>query len=66
MKGTVERTRVGITVYTLTEAQAAKLNVKAGVYGDIVTKGGSAVQSGVKPGDIIIKVDGKEIPTSRN
>lgn len=60
-KGTVERPGVGITVYTLTEAQVAELNVKQGVYVDSVVKGGPASQAGVKPGDIIIKVNGKEI-----
>ena len=60
-KGTVERPAVGITIYTLTETQAAKLNVKEGVYVESVVKGGPAYQAGVKAGDIIIKANGKQI-----
>ena len=60
-KGTVERPAVGITIYTLTEAQAAKLNVKEGVYVESVVKDGPAYKAGVKAGDIIIKANGKQI-----
>ena len=60
-KGTVERPAVGITVYTLTEAQAAKLNVEKGVYVERVVKDGPASKAGVKAGDIIIKVNGSEL-----
>ncbi|MBR0445238.1 MAG: trypsin-like peptidase domain-containing protein [Clostridia bacterium] len=60
-KGTVERPAVGITVYTLTEAQAAKLNVEKGVYVESVVKDGPASKAGVKAGDIIIKVNGSEL-----
>ncbi|MBQ6425486.1 MAG: trypsin-like peptidase domain-containing protein [Clostridia bacterium] len=60
-KGTVERPAVGITVYTLTEAQAAKLNVEKGVYVESVVKDGPAFKAGVKAGDIIIKVNGSEL-----
>ena len=60
-KGTVERPAVGITVYTLTEAQAAKLNVEKGVYVESMVKDGPASKAGVKAGDIIIKVNGSEL-----
>ena len=59
--GSIERPAVGITVYTLTEAMAAKLGVPQGVFVESVVKGGPAAQAGLRAGDVILAANGREI-----
>ncbi len=59
--GTIDRPAVGITVLTLTDVMAAQLGVKDGVYVQSVVKGGPADLAGMKAGDVILKVNGREI-----
>ena len=59
--GSIERPAVGITVYTLTEAMAAKLGVPQGVFVESVVKGGPAAQAGLRAGEVILAANGREI-----
>lgn len=61
--GEIERPAIGVTVYTLTEAIAAErgLDVSAGVYVESVVKDGPASKAGLRAGDVIVAVNGREI-----
>lgn len=66
--GKITRPQLGVRVASvseLTEYGKKQLNVpssvKSGVYVASVTKNGSASKAGMKSGDIITKVDGKEV-----
>ncbi|WP_028296554.1 Do family serine endopeptidase [Olivibacter sitiensis] len=64
--GTVKRGFVGVTFTELDAAKAKELNVSEinGLYvQDIVPKGGAA-DAGIQKGDVITKVDGKDIYSS--
>ncbi len=55
------RPLVGITGIDVTESIAAVNDLPVGVYVDSVVSGGAADEGGIKPGDVIVKFDGKKI-----
>ncbi len=55
------RPLVGITGIDVTESIAAVNDLPIGVYVDSVVSGGAADEGGIKPGDVIVKFDGKKI-----
>ncbi len=55
------RPLVGITGIDVTESIAAANDLPVGVYVDSVVSGGAADEGGIKPGDVILKFDGKPI-----
>ena len=54
---------LGIIVTTMSEADAQRYNYKAGVYVTEVTEGSCAEKAGLKKGDVILALDGKEVAT---
>lgn len=63
-KGYYERPRIGIMVGQLNPAQAERiLGRNSGVYIDTVFENSPAAKSGLRDGDIIRTVDGKEVQT---
>ncbi len=61
--GKVERGYIGVIISTVdqTMGNALGLNDAKGVLIDDLTKGGSAEAAGLKRGDVILKIDGKEV-----
>jgi serine protease Do len=59
------RARLGISAKEITAYNASTLgvDVEAGLYVDSVTPGTPAAESGLTRGDVIIKVDGKDVAT---
>ena len=55
------RPLVGITGVDVTESIAAANDIPVGVYVDSVVSGSAAYEGGIKPGDVIIKFDGKKV-----
>ncbi|MBQ1565811.1 MAG: trypsin-like peptidase domain-containing protein, partial [Clostridia bacterium] len=58
-EGSKVRPGIGVTIVTYFEAEGSVK--KPGVYVHDVTKGGPADQAGLKPGDRLVKLDGKEL-----
>jgi serine protease Do len=61
--GKVTRGRIGVTIQGLNQslAESFGLNKPSGALVSAVDKDGPAAKAGVEPGDVILKVDGKEI-----
>ena len=61
--GKVRRGYIGVQIQTMdaTMAKANGFSKPTGVFVQDVTKGGAGEEAGVKPGDIILSVDGKEV-----
>ncbi|MDI3530143.1 MAG: serine protease Do, partial [Thermoanaerobacter sp.] len=59
--GYVERPMMGIGAQTITQQDAARYNLPVGVYVVQVQPNSGAEKAGIQPGDVIIKVDGKDI-----
>lgn len=66
--GTVQRGFLGVSIADVTSELAKRENLKVnkGVYVASVQEGGAADKAGVQDGDVIIKVDGVDVPTSPN
>ncbi len=62
-KGYIQRPAIGITVVTLTNAEAEELGIPAGVMVYGVVRGGPAEQSGLQAGDVVIRCEGVAIET---
>jgi serine protease Do len=64
--GKVNRGRIGITIQEVTQSLAESFGLKkpAGALVSSVEKGSPAERAGVETGDVILKVDGKEIAGS--
>jgi len=54
---------VGISAQAITEEFSSMYGIPVGVYIVDVTAGGAAVNAGIKKGDVLIKLDGKEVKT---
>ncbi len=61
--GKVKRSKIGVYIQPLTPELAKHFGVKKGVLVAQVQKGGPAEKAGIKPGDIIVAVNGKEVET---
>lgn len=59
----ISRPNIGIAGINVTEQIAKAYNMTVGIYVSQVLEGGPAEKAGFKPGDIIIKAEGKEIKT---
>ncbi|MCL4154246.1 UNVERIFIED_CONTAM: hypothetical protein GTU68_057927 [Idotea baltica] len=61
--GDIERTNLGVTGYDINDSikKEFKLNTNSGFYIDSVQRGSAAQFSGVLPGDVIVKIDDKDI-----
>jgi len=56
--------QLGISCQDVTETIANMYNLPVGVYVTAVTEGSAAEKAGLRPGDVIIKVDGEDVATS--
>jgi serine protease Do len=67
-KGKVQRAWIGVTFQELTPRLARRLDVSAegGAVVSSVVDGGPADEAGVKPGDVIVSVDGEELQESQD
>jgi serine protease Do len=67
-KGRVTRGRIGVTIQEVTKeaAEAFGLKQAGGALVNSVEKGGPAEKGGVEAGDIIIKVDGRDVKSSND
>ncbi len=65
-KGRVTRGRIGVQIQEVTKEAADSFGLKTamGALVNSVEKGGPAEKAGVEPGDIIIKVDGRDVTNS--
>jgi serine protease Do len=65
-KGRVTRGRIGVQIQEVTKEAADSFGLKtpAGALVNSVEKGGPAEKAGVEAGDIILKVDGREVASS--
>lgn len=54
---------IGIAGREVTEADSKQYNIPVGVYIQEVVEYGPAEKAGIKPGDIIVKVDGEKVKT---
>ena len=65
-KGRVTRGRIGVQIQEVTKEAADSFGLKTamGALVNSVEKGGPAEKAGVEPGDIIIKVDGRDVTSS--
>ncbi|MCS7018021.1 MAG: trypsin-like peptidase domain-containing protein [Cytophagales bacterium] len=66
--GHVQRALLGVSISEVTDELARKHNLTAirGIYVSEVNQGSGAADAGIKPGDIILSVDGKEMNTVAN
>ncbi len=55
------RPAIGITGYTVTDGMAEVYELPVGVYVDEVKEGSDAAERGVRPGDVIVKVNGQPV-----
>jgi serine protease Do len=64
--GHVTRGRLGVTIQNINQELAESFGLKklAGALVSSVEKGGPASKAGLQPGDVILKIDGKEINQS--
>jgi serine protease Do len=64
--GKVTRGRIGVTIQEVTQPLAESFGLKkpAGALVSAVDKDGPAAKAGIEPGDVIVKVDGREIGSS--
>lgn len=64
--GKVQRAYLGVTIHNLDSKLAKEKNIPAneGIYIDSVMADGAAQSAGIKPGDVIIKLDENVIKTS--
>ncbi|MCL1890975.1 MAG: trypsin-like peptidase domain-containing protein [Coriobacteriia bacterium] len=62
----VQHAFLGVTLQTVDSSTADQLGVKAtsGVYVDEVVQGSPADRAGIKPGDVIVAINGKPIKTA--
>ncbi|MDD3401660.1 MAG: trypsin-like peptidase domain-containing protein [Eubacteriales bacterium] len=58
--GQIQRPGIGVSVYAINDIDAQQAGLVAGVYVDSVTEGGPADLSGIKSGDVIVKMNGIE------
>jgi len=65
-KGRVTRGRIGVQIQEVTKEAADSFGLKTamGALVNSVEKGGPAEKAGVEPGDIIVKVDGRDVVSS--
>ena len=65
-KGRVTRGRIGVQIQEVSKEAADSFGLKTamGALVNSVEKGGPAEKAGVEPGDIIIKVDGRDVVSS--
>lgn len=65
-KGRVTRGRIGVQIQEVTKEAADSFGLKTamGALVNSVEKGGPAEKAGVEPGDIIIKIDGRDVTNS--
>ena len=65
-KGRVTRGRIGVQIQEVTKEAADSFGLKTamGALVNSVEKGGPAEKAGVEPGDIIVKVDGRDVTNS--
>jgi len=65
-KGKVTRGRIGVTIQELTKEAAEAFGMKqaGGALVNSVEKGGPAEKAGLEAGDIIVKVDGRDVKSS--
>ena len=61
--GKISRPFIGISGIDLDEATAIRNGLSKGIYVDSVIENSSAEESGIQPGDIIFKFDGKDVFT---
>ena len=61
--GTVQRGWLGVVITNVTDALAREndLNIVQGAYIQEMAENSSAKDAGVKPGDVIVKIDGRDI-----
>lgn len=64
--GKVQRAYLGVTIHNLDSklAKEKKIPANEGIYIDSVMADGAAQSAGIRPGDVIIKLDGNMIKTS--
>ena len=64
--GSIKRGLLGVEVQDITPELAEALNLDStdGTVISGVTEGGSAVEAGIKPGDVVIRIDGKSVISS--
>ena len=67
-KGRVTRGRIGVTIQEVTKDVAESLNLKqtGGALVGSVERGGPAEKAGVEAGDVIVKVDGRDVHSSND
>lgn len=64
--GSIKRGLLGVEVQDITPELAEALNLDSteGTVISGVTEGGAAVEAGIKPGDVVIRIDGKPVISS--
>ncbi len=64
--GAVQRAALGVTIITVDAEMAAKenLDVNQGIFVDNLTEDGGANAAGIKKGDVIVAINGKEVTSS--
>jgi serine protease Do len=64
--GAVQRGYMGITIRTMSSELARDMDLKftPGVFVDSLVRGGAAMEAGIKPHDVITKIDGNKILSS--
>jgi serine protease Do len=60
------RPRLGLTYQELTDQLAAYFKVEGGLLVTSVNEGSAAAQAGVKAGDVIVRVNGKDVRSSQD
>jgi serine protease Do len=67
-RGSVERGWIGVSIQPVTPDMVADLGLDrpTGLLVAQVTRGGPAMRAGLRPGDVIVAVDGKEVETARD